>query len=150
MNARILTSAERKDFVARLKDIFGVVNIPSLLLETGKDKIRAFSGDMPREELLELAGITRIEIVGLYIARREFGVRLGFDATQIFSDEIKNAIELDGEDAERWMQGYGLSLEGEPGLYVIKSGDDFLGCGYCDGKNLQNFVPKERRVRKSA
>ena len=77
-------------------------------------------------------------------------LRLGFDGAGILKEQIKkNIIEIDDEQLEKWMNGWNLDVEMEKGLYVVRRGDDFLGCGISDGKKIINFVPKERRIRRS-
>lgn len=149
MNASILTPNERKRILAQLDELYGVSKLNGLLIQTNKERIRFFSGSMNREELLELDSLTHVEIVGLYLARPEYGLRLSFDASHLLGKTIsKSVLELSQEESREWMKGNGLQTAFPKGIYVIKSGEDFFGCGYSDGQKLWNFVPKERRVRK--
>ncbi len=150
MNVRFLNPGERKKLLIELRERFGIENLPYLFLETGKQKIRAFSGSLSKEELVTLGAVTRIEIIGVYFARRDLGLRLSFDATQLLQKEIKERIiELTDADLELWMRGQQLETELEEGVYVVRHAPDFLGCAYSSGKKLFNYVPKERQIRTS-
>ncbi|MEK6899150.1 MAG: hypothetical protein AABW79_03580 [Nanoarchaeota archaeon] len=149
MNAQFLTSGDRKKLLEELKEIYGIDNVDYLFIQTNKERIRAFSGSLGRDEILELDSMTRIELLGTYFAKPEYGARLSFDMTQILASKItKSFIELTAEQAKEWMRGNGLALASEKGIHVMHHGEDFLGVGYSDGEKLWNFVPKERRYRK--
>ena len=47
------------------------MELPYLLLETGKEKIRAFSGNLTREDIFNLGKIANMEIIGLYFVKKE-------------------------------------------------------------------------------
>lgn len=148
MNIKFLSSSERKEVLRNLKHNFGF-EASGMLFGSGKDKVRVFSGNLAKNEIDALAEIARIEVIGLYLARREnFGLRMGFDATQVFSSEISESVlNLSEEQFKKWMSGEVLHLKTEKGIYVLKFMDDFVGCGYCDGEKMYNYVPKDRRRR---
>lgn len=149
MNAQFLSASEKKKLFEELKEIYGIDNVDYLFIQTNKERIRAFSGSLGRDEILELDSMTRIELLGTYFAKPEYGARLSFDMTQLLGDKIvKGILELDAEQAKEWMRGNGLALASEKGIHAMKHGEDMLGVGYSDGEKLWNFVPKERRYRK--
>ena len=148
MNFHFLKSSEKKKLIQELEEQFGITELPYLLLETGKEKIRGFSGTMTKEEILELGRIANVEIIGLYLIKKERSLRLSLDATQILKEQItKNIVEITNEELESWLRGKNLEIIKDGGVHVIKCGDDFIGCGISDGKKLINHVPKERRIR---
>ena len=150
MNIHFLNSGERKRLIADLQERFGISKINYLLLEAGKGKMRAFSGDMSKEEILQLSEIARVELIGIYFARRDemSGLRLSVDGAILLKDEIdKNVIEIDKAQVASWMRGEDLQIEIEKGVYVVKHGRDVLGCGFSNGKKVYNYVPRERQVR---
>ncbi len=152
MNMKFVKSGEKKRLLKELKERFGIEKLDSwILVETGKKKIRGFSGNMTREEIKELIEISNLELLGTYLVRKETAVlRLGFDATQILKDKItKNIFELDDSQLESWMNGNNIDKKIERGIYVIRHADDFVGCGISNGEKIINFVPKERRIRRS-
>src|SRR3989338_5983135 len=149
MNVHFLSSAEKKDLLAQLEEQFGINEIPSLLLETGKEKIRAFSGALSKDELLDLAQLVNIEIIGLYIVRKEHDIRLSFDATQLLNKQLKkNIVDITDEQLALWIRGHDLETAGPRGTVIIRHGSDFFGCGKSTGERIINHVPKERRIRK--
>ncbi len=151
MNFRILNSGEKKKLLQQLGERFGISKLNYLLVETGRGKIRAFSGTLNREEILRLEEIARIELVGLYLARRDemSGLRLSMDAIHLLDEQIsKNIIEINEEEFRIWIRGGFLDTDKGEGVYIVKFGDDFVGCGYSNGKKLYNFVPKERRIKR--
>ncbi len=152
MNMKFVKSGEKKRLLKELKERFGIEKLDSwILVETGKKKIIGFSGNMTREEIKELIEISNLELLGTYLVRKETAVlRLGFDATQILKDKItKNIFELDDSQLESWMNGNNINEKVERGIYVMRHADDFVGCGISNGEKIINFVPKERRIRRS-
>lgn len=149
MNAQFLTANERKRLLAEIERLYGIESLPYLFIETNKERIRVFSGSLTKEEIMELDEMSRIELIGTYFAKPEYGFRLSFDVTHLFQSQItKGIVDLDVHQAKEWMRGNGLPLVVEKGIHVMRFKDDFLGCGYSDGEKLWNFVPKERRSRK--
>ena len=149
MKVRFIRSSEKKRIESALKEQFGISKLPYLLLETGKEKIRAFSGALSKEELLDLAQLVNIEIIGLYIVRKEHDIRLSFDATQLLNKQLKkNIVDITDEQLALWIRGHDLETAGPRGTVIIRHGSDFFGCGKSTGERIINHVPKERRIRK--
>lgn len=155
MNVKFMNSGERKrlfEQLAKQFDFDDSVLRNMLLFETGKEKIRGFSGTMTRDELVELSKIANVEIIGLYLFKQEGELRLGMDGSQIIGDFVqKNIIDLDLEQLNAWFRGEDLEVDETigSGVYVLRYEDRVIGCGKSDGKKLVNFVPKERRIRRS-
>ena len=147
-----LKASERKRLISELNELFGIEDLPRILVGTGKGKIRGFTGNMTKQEMREISGIANIEIIGTYLVKRDerLGLRLSLDATQILKDQIKeNIVSLDEEQTLSWFKGNNVEISEEKGMHVIKSKKgDFLGCGFSDSKKIVNYVPKERRIRK--
>ncbi len=152
MNIEIYDSKRRKKIIEQINEQFGITEIPKMIFLTGKERLRGFTGDLDINELYLLDRITNLEFLGIYLFRPDENrsVRLGFDASIIFGKQIsKNIIDLNEEQFNLWIRGNNLSLVVQKGMYVVRFGSDFLGCGVSDGEKLINFVPKERRIRKS-
>lgn len=151
MRLEILNRAKKERIRGMLKEQFGIEELPYLLIKTGKERIKAFSGSFSRQEIVDVLKAVRFEGIGLYLAKMSnWGVRLGIDATGLLKSEIKkNIVELDSEQAERWLRGEDLLMEREDnkGFVVIKYKSDFLGCGKLVNGRMRNFVPKERRIK---
>lgn len=150
MNSRFLNPGEKRKLIAFLNERFGVDRVDMMFIETGKEKIRGFSGTLNREELIKLGMFARVELVGLYFARndRVGGMRLSFDALHFLKDKVKdNIIEISESEFKRWMHGEQIETKMDEGVYAIKYKGDFVGCGYSNGARLFNYVPKERYLK---
>jgi len=151
MKFKYLKSKHKKDLLLQFKELFGISSLPGVLFEAGKDKIRAFSGNMTKEELQEISGILNVELVGLYLIRQEKNIlRLSMDGCQLLKNQIKNNIfELSDEQFYDWIRRKDLALSLDRGTWAIKYKKDFISCGYSNTEKLFNFVPKSRSIRKS-
>ena len=148
MSFHFINSPQKKKIVEKLNDQFGITSIPHLLLQTGKEKIRAFSGHMSKDELMELTRLARVEIIGLYVLREEHDMRLSLDGALLYKDQItKNKFELTKEQMEAWMRGEELLIKHQPGTYIMTYQGKILGCGRSTGDKIANYIPKDRRVR---
>ncbi len=161
MKPQILDKTKKKKIIAEL-NVFGITKIPYLLLKTGKEKIRAYSGSFSSDELQMLGKVVPISEVGMYFAKESINrdgkrdVRLNLDAAHVLEGQIKsNIIELDGGQEKEWFLGKDVELEegqvskGVTGFVVLKSEGDIIGVGRlnADKKMISNYMPKERRVR---
>ncbi len=149
MNIHFIKSTEKRRIVENLNEQFGIEELPYLLIESGKEKIRAFSGSLSKDEIAKISEIANLETIGLYILKKESDFRLSLDACLMLSNQItKNIIEIDEKQFNEWIRGLDLQLEKPQGTYVIKFGEDFIGCGRSNGKTIFNYVPKDRRLKK--
>ena len=148
MNIRFIKTPEKREIVKKLTEQYGIEDLPYLLIETGKEKIRGFSGHLSKDEILQLGRLTNIEIIGLYLVRKEFDYRLSTDATHLLKDQItKNCIELNEEQTAKWLRGHDLEIPKEKGTYVLIYQGIPLGCGKSNGSVIFNHLPKDRRIR---
>ncbi|MFH1238347.1 MAG: hypothetical protein ABIH79_00010 [archaeon] len=174
MKIQILDRAKKKKFIAGLADL-GIKKIPELLIRTGTERIRAYSGNLSTEEIMEIWRLLPIEGVGLYVGKDMINrsgvrdVRLSLDGMHIWKEQLTERIFILTEEAQNghdpagsqekdWFSGKDIELEKEQvgkisdGFVSVKSvdGKDFVGMGKIgdEGKMLYGFLPKERR-RKS-
>ena len=75
-------------------------------------------------------------------------LRLSIEGSQIMGPYAKkNVLELSKEASRDWLKGRDLAVETDcSGFVIVKSGDDFMGCGKVKDNKLLNFVPKIRRI----
>ncbi|KHO54736.1 MAG: hypothetical protein QT10_C0013G0009 [archaeon GW2011_AR19] len=151
----ILSNQETREILSKLKEQFGIKEIPGKLIKIGKEKIYLFNGDFSEEQIENLEKITFIEKTGVYIGAIFLPtdeIRLSIEGTQIFKDQItKNIFEINNEQLENWMFGRELNIKtGLRGIIAIKHQDDFLGCGKASENKIGNFIPKSRRLRSKA
>jgi len=157
MKIEVLSRAKKKKFIEGLSEL-GITKIPQMLVRSGKEKIRAFSGNLDREQIMEIWRLLPIEGIGLYVGKdmvnrsgvRE--IRLSLDGMHVWKKQLnKRILKLTKEQETDWFLGRDIELNKKQriknGFVSVKSGDDFVGVGKIgdDGKILFGFLPKERR-----
>ena len=167
MKIDVLSRAKKKKFIDGLSSL-GIKKIPQMLVRSGKERIRAFSGDLDREAIMNIWHILPIEGIGLYVGKdmvnrngvRE--VRLALDGMHVWKEQLtERVLELNEKQEKEWFLGRDVTLgeaqmsdfrnknpEGKVGGFVtVKGGKDFVGIGKvnADGNMLFGFLPKERR-----
>ena len=149
MNCQFIKSSEKKKIIEELNEKFGIHNLPYLLIESGKEKIRAYSGHLSKEEILEISKLTNIELIGLYMIKKEQDLRLTIDGIHLLQDQItRGIINLNDEQLHGWLRGHDINIESEKGSFIIKHNSDFIGFGRSNGQKLFNYIPKDRRLKK--
>ncbi|MBS3065730.1 hypothetical protein J4229_01655 [Candidatus Pacearchaeota archaeon] len=145
-----IKSSEKNRIIEELNEQFGITNIPYLLIESGKEKIRAFSGSLSKEEIIKAGELAKVEGVGIYFLKKEeTGLRLSFEALMLLKEQItKNVLDIDESQMNLWIRGNDLEANIPQGVYAIRFNGDFFGCGKSNGTKLFNYVPKERRIKK--
>ncbi len=138
-----LNAREKKALYKQLEDQFGVTEkLPYLILENTKNKIYLLSTDYAK---LDLKGL-RVNNMAMYFGKKERdGFRLSIEGAQLVKAK-KNVIELTKSQANLWLQGKDIPMEGNKGFVILKFGKDVLGCGALKNDILRNMVPKERRL----
>jgi NOL1/NOP2/fmu family ribosome biogenesis protein len=157
MKIDVLSRGKKKKFIEGLSGL-GIKKIPQMLVRSGKEKIRAFSGDLDREAIMNIWHILPIEGIGLYVGKDMMNrngvreVRLSLDGMHIWKEQLTERIlELDEEQEKEWFLGRDVELRGdqkvEAGFVSVRAGEDFVGVGKVnsDGNMLFGFLPKERR-----
>ncbi|MEK6859479.1 MAG: hypothetical protein AABX54_01560 [Nanoarchaeota archaeon] len=144
-----LTSSDKEKIIEQLNKQFGVKELPYLIIQFGKEKLRLYSGSLSKEELYHLDNEIRIENIGLYFAKQENeGIRPTLDGVQLFKNQItKNILELNDKQAEEWLKGNDLDIQTDRGWKILKHKQEFIGCGKSTGERITNFMPKERRIK---
>jgi NOL1/NOP2/fmu family ribosome biogenesis protein len=160
MRIEVLSRARRKAILEEFGK-FGVSDVDETLIMTGSEKIRAFSGDLDREEIMALWRVLPVEGIGLYVGKDSFNrkrnsheVRLTLDGLHVWKDRVEDRIvDLDEGQEREWFLGRDVELREdqkvENGFVVVKAGVDFVGVGKVgnEGTMLFGFLPKERRRR---
>jgi len=149
MKLQFLKSKEKRTLVEELEEQYGITELPYLLLETGKQKIRGFSGHLSKEEIVQLTRLTNVEIIGAYlINQKDQNARISFDAIQLFKEQItKNIIEINNQQLQLWLRGYDLEIQAPRGIVVLKYQEDLVGIGKSNTEKIFNYVPKERKLK---
>lgn len=163
MKIHIMDRTKKKKFIAGLSDL-GMKKIPELLIKSGKERVRAYSGDLSTEQIMEIWRLLPIEGIGLYIGKDMINrngvheIRLSLDGMHIWKEQLTERILILNEEQEKdWFLGKNIELlesqKISDGFILVKSADgkDFVGTGKIgnDGKMLFGFLPKERRRKES-
>ena len=148
-NFNFIKSNEKRKVVQHLEEEYGITDFPVLLIETGKQKLRAFTGSLSKEEIMELNETVNVELIGMYtISRRDDDMRLNFDAIPIYKDQItKNILEINEDQYNHWIRGYDLDIKTKRGIVILKFGEDLVGFGKSNTEKIFNYIPKERKLK---
>jgi len=165
MRIEFLDKAKKKKVLEYL-NYLGLNEIDGLFLKSGKERIRVYTGDFNKDDILVFYNLLPIESVGLYFAKEildksngQREIRLSLDGSHLLKDQIKNnIISLDSEQEKKWFFGEDIDLNEEQielvkdfkeRFVVIQSKDcfDFIGTGKLSvcGTKVYSFLPKERR-----
>ena len=149
INIDFVSTGEKKQILKILEEEYGISKFNYLIMKSGKEKLRIFSGILSREELLSLARNINIDLIGLYFGfYKDNELRLSVDACNLLKP-TKNILEINDEDENKWMRGEDLvpvNVEKiKKGFVIIKNKENFLGTGKLTETKILNFLPKERR-----
>ncbi len=88
-----------------------------------------------------------VERRGIYLGElKKDGIRLNvYTSSRLGRLAKKNVIEIDVETFCRLLRGERVPYEAEPGYYILKLGEDYVGSVRCNGRELIPFFPKEFR-----
>jgi len=155
MKVELLDNAKKKKIIEKLNYEYGIEKLPYLLIRSGKDKIRIYSGNFSKEELNELGKGLNVELLGISFLRPDQETyRISFDTInipQIKNQITKNIIEIPDNQITEWFKGNSLEntkkIDLNSKFVVIKNNNDLLGVAKGNQDTIFNYVPKERRVR---
>lgn len=151
MGWRILGSRERKEFIALLENQYGfTASFPYLIFRNTEGKhyiLNQEGGDFIGEGLY-------LERVGVYLGQDLHGeFRCTIEGSQrIGPHATKGVITLTPTQRDVWMLGRDVALstpeqeELAQRFFLVRCGEDWLGCGKAKNGILLNHVPKERYV----
>ena len=145
---KILSSRELKVIGKAFLDSWGIdVKLNSLgyaYLLSSRHKVYAVTKEISRIDLSQL----KIDTMGTYLFYWDGKVlRLSIEGSQIFGHMAKrNVVDID--DKTSWLQGVDIPFEAQEhdGFVIVRSGDDYLGCGRYKGGRLLNYIPKNRTI----
>jgi len=155
---KFIFKKEKQEIIKKL-NYYGISEVPYLLVELGKEKIRGYSGSLSIEELNKLNKETGIEIIGLYLFHNyPSDIRISFDAVHALKPQItKNILEINDEQTKEFLEGKDIILSNQDkeklknetrGFKIIKYKEDIIGTGKLTQEGrIVNYMPKERRLR---
>ncbi len=146
-NLKILNSKEKKNVLKMIKEQFGAeFQKDYIFFMNPKSRLFILNNEFSKIDIDEL----RINSLGLYFGEIYNGeIRLSIEGSQLIGNIAKkNILDLNAEEAEKWMKGEDFEIDSVlNGFVLIKNNSDFLGCGRIVNKKLYNYVPKERRTK---
>ncbi|MAG24377.1 hypothetical protein CMI47_02260 [Candidatus Pacearchaeota archaeon] len=151
MKIHFIRSNQKRKIISQLNEQFGITKVPHLLIESGKEKIRGYSGSLSKEEIQELNNILHIESLGLYLmSARDADLRLSIEGSHFFQDQItKNTVKINPSELDKWLHGQDLNIKVPTATVIIKNQDDLIGSGKSNGEKIFNYIPKDRRLKNS-
>jgi NOL1/NOP2/fmu family ribosome biogenesis protein len=145
---RKLNNSEIKQFCEYLEKYYGIEEEFNgyVLLWGGKNKIRLTT--IETYEFFEK--MKKAELIGVYIAKR-IGIDwvLSVEGTQLIGYKVKkNFIELNKEEAEKWMKGEPIKIKEKifSKFIIGKYNGTYLGSGRVISNIVYPYVSKWRRI----
>lgn len=148
----ILKSKERKALISKIREMYNCSDIFSdfVMFKTSKEEKIWIA---PKEAFELNVARLRPQSVGLYVGRIDRGaIRLSIEGAQIIGrTATKNIVELDKEHLWDFLRGFdvqaSMKINTEDNRYVlVRHGKDILGVSKLVGENLQNVLPKSRKL----
>ncbi len=152
MNLKMINKKEKEEITQKLKEQFGITEIPGEILMRGSERMFLFSGNFSKSQIRILESLAPLERIGVYFGKWVENIdeiRLSIEGTHIFKDQInKNIFELAEDQVEQWMKGQELPIKtGKKGFLAMKYKGNFLGTGKASEEKIGNFIPKNRRLK---
>lgn len=144
---KFMNGKEKKKFIELLIDQFGFkgeLNYHIAINE--KNKVYIVNDEISRIELDKI----KINTFGLYIGElNDNEIRLSIDGSQIIGPHCShNVLEITEAEKVKWLKGEEVYYDYQSTKYIIiKSGDDYLGCGKKKDDRILNYVSKTRRIK---
>lgn len=151
MGWRILNGRERKELIERLSERYGYTGSFDFLVFRNTDG-KHYMANRAMEEYLDQG--LYLERVGVYMGQDQHGeFRFTIEGSQLIGPHAtKGIVHLTSAQRDQWMLGNDVIMD-HPGqenlqqiFYLVRCGDDWLGCGKAKNGALLNYVPKERYV----
>lgn len=146
---KILNSKDIKNIKKVLEQQYGFSGKLDgvFLFNESKRKLYLISEDI--KKIMELK--IKSDNVGLNIGSLDNNrFRFTIEGSQLYGKSCKkNIIELNEEEAKRWMRGEDIDIKDNMDYewyVIIKHKNDFLGSGKISTNKILNYVSKARRV----
>lgn len=152
MTIHILSKHETQEILEKLKDQFGIDEIPGILLRIGQERLFLYQGSLNEKEIKKLEETVPVERLGVYIGKlQDDGIRLSIEGTHIFKNQItKNIFELEENQVEPWMKGNEILLDDYNVKNKIANEDSMLTSknkSVSDSKPISGWGGGDKSVR---
>ncbi len=144
MEFNFLNTKQMKEIRASIKEQFDAdVLKGEVLLQNNSDDVFLINRDV---DVIPLENL-RINNLGLYIGEfKNKKFRPSIEGAQLIGPHAKKGIvDVSIEERDRWMKGEDLKSDAK-GYVLLRSNDQFIGCGAAKEGSIKNFVPKARRI----
>jgi NOL1/NOP2/fmu family ribosome biogenesis protein len=145
MGRRVTKRSRRKDFEEKLRQLYGINELPAGVLMQAKGRYR-FATVAAAELARHLKGVRS---VGLALTGQSDGI-LTIEACQMLGPQLtKGVVELYEDQAQQWLFGDKVQLSHRPDSRFIaaKCGEDWLGGGWAAGTKVIPDLPSWRRLK---
>ena len=144
---KILNSREIKEIYGLIEKQWGAkIKLDYGFLKNLKNRVFIISRDIAGIDTSKL----RLNSAGMYFCEIDSrGIRLSIEGSQIVGPKsAKNIVEIDDEEAKKWLKGEDLEKECEDcsGFVILKNENNFLGTGKYSKEKILNYVSKSRRI----
>ena len=145
---KILNSREIKEIYGLIEKQWGAkIKLDYGFLKNLKNRVFIISRDIAGIDTSKL----RLNSAGMYFCEIDSrGIRLSIEGSQIVGPKsAKNIVEIDDEEAKKWLKGEDLEKECEDcsGFVILKNENNFLGTGKYSKEKILNYVSKSRRIK---
>jgi len=139
-----MNSREAKRIKALMREQFGTI-IEGVFYQGSKRRI--YLGT-EYSKLVDIRSVNA-EGIGLYIGRvNDDGFRPSIEGAQLLMPK-KNVYEINEEQLWEWLRGYTIEIETDyEGYCALSHKGEVIGPGKIANKNVWNYVPKERRIKR--
>lgn len=131
-----LSKKESKRVIKKLKEHYGFSEDLPYLFYKKDDEIYISSK--------ELKNIKDFKSKGLLFVKKD--LILSIEGSQMIKAK-KNVLEISSEEKKKWLRGLDLNSK-KDGVFVVKSGEDYLGSGVAKKGKLINSLEKKRLMLK--
>ncbi len=142
----IISRQMRNQIATFLSERFGIEKFKLSLALSSKDRLWILPEDLSLIYLNDL----RIEFIGIYFGSFDRdSIRLSIETCQLFGPlATKNVYELNEEQLGLWLKGADIPIENlEPGYYLLKYKNDFVGSARYANGVIKNMLQKSRRIK---
>lgn len=149
MRVEFVKASEKKKNLVELEEHYGLTHLPFLLIHAGKEKVRGFSGNLTKEEILKISNAVNVETIGMYLYTfKDQAPRINLDAMPLLKEQLtKRIYDITKEQADVWFRGNDLPIQTEQGFLILRHDDDLVGMGKSTGEKILNYLPKERTIK---
>ena len=147
----IMNSREKKRLFLKIEEQWGIK--PDFLKEYAfikKQSGKIFISTKEAAETFQDINVRKYSL-GNYFGKitEKDNFRLSIEGSGLLGpNATRNVLELDRGMTLLWLAGHDLEIKTQmQGFLIIKSDEDYIGCGQATENKILNYVPKNRRIK---